>query len=283
MTKRRRRVKTPTPEPELWERQPWETPSMWAAFATYLHMERPRSINGAYRLGQVKKGNQPAADANASGTWRAWSAGWLWDGSVPEGLPRPLDWRERADAYDHHQLQLLQERKAAARAAYEREILDQILGPGLDLIREALEWPRQRTRIVQETEGGDPVVIVVEPVNWTPSDIARLLSAMDRVVRLTVGEPTERTDVAVAAADRVRDLPEEVLHDRITQLLRDRGLDRALPAGSGTALNPFDGARSPGENGRQGPDKRGSGGLNGSGRDPLRGGGGGVGRPPRSE
>lgn len=242
--------------PSAWERQPWETAAAWRAFEVYLAQPRPRTVTGAYRLDQLAKGKDPArvrALKGASGSWIAWAMG-----KDSSGRPIPdqvtMSWAQRGDLYDSHMAALLQEKKEAALIRYEDRILDLIVGGPdqrgtIDYLADMIALPI--TASVLDGEDGPQIYV---PNGWRPRDVAALAVAMDKIMRLTAEVPTDRPEIATPGLNQaIRDLPDEVLNDRLEQLLtRLPGL--IGQGGSGGPSNPFTGDSGSADKGRQGED-----------------------------
>lgn len=221
------------PVPEPWERQDWETAAAWRAFQRFIAQERPRNITAAYREDQAKRGKDTAHITAPSGQWKVWAAGTHRGG-------QGLSWKERERLYDQHMAALLQERKEAALVVYETEIMDMILGRDgrgvLTILRDMLDWPLE---IQEREEGGE--IVIVSPARWTVGDVAKLMAAADRIMRLVAAVPTDRTEHSASSSsvEALAKLPEEILNERIAQLLRGVGLAQLAQGGEGAPTNPL--------------------------------------------
>lgn len=89
--------------PDLWERQPWETPTSYSRFVEYyLPQEQRRSLDKAYRRHRAHTSGKPVAkNLRAPGYWTTWSRGRDYKGDDIKGAST---WEERADAWDNKQV-----------------------------------------------------------------------------------------------------------------------------------------------------------------------------------
>jgi hypothetical protein len=92
----------------LWERQPWDSASSFAAFQVWLlQAERPRSLDAAYRVHVGRESYASGTPLRASNAWRRWYQGRDPKGErrLRNGRPVPT-WSDRAQAYDDHLAEL---------------------------------------------------------------------------------------------------------------------------------------------------------------------------------
>jgi hypothetical protein len=107
----------PDSEPGInpWDRQPWETTAMFAAFTCYLMQEPPRSVERAFRERYPEKAEarrvKDGGLLTANGTWREWCQGRGSHGK--QVTDNPITWAQRARLFDDwvHQQRIEEYRK----------------------------------------------------------------------------------------------------------------------------------------------------------------------------
>ena len=85
---------------ELWERQKWDTRYSFTYFHTYyLSLVPPRSLDKAYRIYRLQKGDKPTTQIRATKAWRNWYQAKDYGGNEIEGA---VGWLKRAEAFDKY-------------------------------------------------------------------------------------------------------------------------------------------------------------------------------------
>lgn len=147
--------------PDAWDRMEGEGSRAFAAFSAYLNMPlETRSVAEAYRL---KTGNKGAE--HASGQWTRWSARYRW--------------RERSEAYD--EWMLARQRKALE--AERVKMAKKHVAVGDFLVRTGFESLKE-----VDPKTGEARPVKVED----PSEARQLVSEGVKIIRLALGDTTER-------------------------------------------------------------------------------------------
>lgn len=175
-----------------WERRDDETEDAFAAFEVYRDMaptERSARLVEE-TLSSKPVGTDTARRADRSGKYTMWC--------------HRYGWVERSRAHDDYESRIKldaadREMLATMRAALKEHNAQTIKLARLAYkrIEEMLALPTTRQTINREVEvAGQKVAqtITIEPVNWKPSDAAALVTALDKVLRLSTGDVTERVE-----------------------------------------------------------------------------------------
>jgi hypothetical protein len=141
-------------ERPLWERQPWDTKSSFAAFQLWLLQdERPRSLDAAYRLHVGRECYASGTKIRASDTWRRWYQARDKDG---QRLPDSKTWEERAAAYDEH-LAAQERRKWEARRRQVREqdwdVGDELRDLAANILAQSPQFLKTTRRLIKGQDG----------------------------------------------------------------------------------------------------------------------------------
>jgi hypothetical protein len=212
-------------ERPVWERQAYETPSMWAYFRLYLDQDSPRSINAAYRtFVRIKRGEERARQIkNAPGSWRSIAAGKTRSGQAIDGA---FTWQERAAAYEDY-LADQERRKWAARRQELKEREWETASKLLEKAEQMLLFPV----MVQEVEGENTLIF---PAKWSMRDIPTIVQAGSKIARLAADMSTE--NLAIDWREEARregiENPDELfrkLVSRIESELEGSNDERSLP------------------------------------------------------
>jgi hypothetical protein len=167
------------------ERRDSDTPRSYAALCDYAALGPSRSIDKLLQMynSSVTETPPPTKHRGTLG---------LWSGTH--------DWQARVAAYDSAIIAETETARAAIRAARRAELEEQDWTTGSDLRRacEALlmEMPRfLRHAETEITQNGELVKVITLALKAGPGELARALKLASELQRLSVGEPTERTEI----------------------------------------------------------------------------------------
>jgi len=182
--------------PQLWERQPWDTPTSFKVLQRWLLQTRPRSLDAAYREHVGRDYYASGRKIVASDTCRYWYQGRSPKGErlFDNGQPVPT-WQDRARAYDDH-LAALDRERWEQRQRELREA-DWATGDELrDLAAQILEHaPKflKTTRRVVKGQGGEPDQVVTT-VELDGTFLLKTIKLASDIQRVAAGMPTDITE-----------------------------------------------------------------------------------------
>lgn len=169
----------------LWERQPWDTETSFSRFQKYYLVQAPpRSLAEAYRLYLQETSKKPARNQQANGTWNRWYYG---QDSTGNPIPGAVGWRDRAAAYD--------DRIWAERREWHKQQTWELTELAFKRAKDMMTHPLVRQIVKDVDKDGRPITYIIEPARWTQKDAATLTQTFDKIARLDLGQPTERTAV----------------------------------------------------------------------------------------
>ena len=166
-----------------WERRDEESEEAFAAFLVYRGMGVKRSARGAAVLAEAT-GTGEAPFAERPGIWAKWC--------------HANDWVDRARAYDDHKHREADDAKLAEIRDTMSELAEQnkkVIRLAYRRILEVLALPATRQTVTKKIEvAGQSVdqTIVIEGANYRLSDLASIIEKADKIMRLFIGDPTER-------------------------------------------------------------------------------------------
>lgn len=165
--------------PFAWERQPYETPGMWAMFQFYIEQDPPRSVFAAYKAWRLKRGKNEAVK-QTPGTWNNICQGKKGHGDV---IPGAMTWLERGLALDDYiadqERQKWIERRQKLKER-EWDVGTKLLEKG----EQMLMFPV----IAQQSADG---VSVIMPADWRFKDVPTILAQGSKLARLAADMSTE--------------------------------------------------------------------------------------------
>jgi len=186
--------------PQLWERQPWDTPAMFRAFHEfYLPQRPPRSVDAAYRVWLRWKrphlSPETVARKRATGAWKDWSQGHKTDGTpIPDSVP----WTKRVQAFDDHlaalDRQKWEDRRLEVRetdwrqAGRLRQIADEILA-------EAPKFTRSKRQYIPGKNGEPDREIITLALNGALA--VKAVETASKLSRLAAELETERKQIEI--------------------------------------------------------------------------------------
>ncbi len=173
----------------IWYRQPKESPRLYSYFKMYLEQPVPRKVG---RLAKQLRMQH-------------------------SGLARycaDYKWLERAAAFDDHNNEAKLDRKRRerekqdevwlARRDEQRQQEWDIAQQFLQKVRQMLNTPLFKETITEYLDSLDPQgriiikqVITYEPLDWSPSDMAKFFEIGSKIARLATGQETDRKKIKI--------------------------------------------------------------------------------------
>lgn len=166
------------------ERRPADTPRSYAALCDYAALGAGRSLEKLVQVYTSSGTGKPPTRHRA--TLGVWSSA--------------HDWQVRVAAYD----QAIQADEEAARQAIRAqrrvELEEADWATGSDLRKQCEAMLAEMPRFLRHTEtevkqGGELVKVITLALKAGPGELARALKLASELQRLSVGEPTERTEL----------------------------------------------------------------------------------------
>lgn len=167
-----------------WSRQEDEPLVWYARFEVYRLRGPGRSLLGAYNQWQTENGRKTATGATMR--WRKAAEEWRW--------------KERAEAWDLSELEIRrqQEEQRWRERRIEQKDKEWVAAQGLLEKANQMMQALRVARTVVEDEGR---TIIIEPVDWGPSDLARFLDLFSKLGRLSAEMETEKRKEEITGKD----------------------------------------------------------------------------------
>lgn len=186
-------VNTDLPHEPLWERQPGETTRYYQWFRIFLALPPlGRSINRAWAVAKEEYGTEKEFKGPGGRPLVAVTAQW-------KTVARRFRWEDRAEAYDNY-LSRMDEVRWLARREELRSKEWEVAAKLLDRAEQMLKFPLAKSR----TEA-DGRVTIIEPTDWSFSDIPRVVETASKIARLAADmRPKEPSDFDKMDAEELK-------------------------------------------------------------------------------
>jgi len=161
-----------------------ETDSAFAAFQMYLSLGSTRSVRRAAVECSKRNRGSKKDHRLRGGAYVKWAA--------------KFRWVERARAYDDHMAKQAHAAKEEATREWITELVEankEVLRLVYRRIKEVLSLPSTRHTVTKQIEVAGQTVdqyITIEGANYRLSELASILEKTDKIMRLFMGDPTER-------------------------------------------------------------------------------------------
>ncbi len=200
---------------ELWERQKWDTPASFKAFARYLSQEVPRTVNKAWRDSE-KAGGKEVVKKNANSRWRNWSNAINRKGKKFKGA---YTWLERANAYDDYQAWLdrdVWEKRRAELREKEWGIGGKLHDLATGILEEGDNFLKTRRQFVKGKEGKPDQVIITVALDANLA--VKAANIASKLQRLAAGLETSKQTLELKhIIEILTELPDSELDELISQ------------------------------------------------------------------
>jgi len=212
--------------PKLWERQDYENDRMYGAFRYYANLPTiERTLGAAYRAYLKDTGKPQPKKVEVPATWKAYFRA---EDGKGQPYPGATPWVLRARAEDDYRQDIIQrvqmERQTQLRTR-EWEMSEKLF----ERAKQMLTFPLARTETIKDSQG-NPIQIIIEPVNWKEEDVARTLATASKIARMSTDMPTTqikvdwRKEIARKGVD-----PEELLNNVVSEIEKQLELADATP------------------------------------------------------
>lgn len=171
------------------DKQPWEmlsdeTDNAYVAFQCYLELGGTRSVRKASVEYTKRNTGAKRGQTARGGTIDKWAT--------------KHRWTERARAYDDHMARVAVEAKEQGTRDWVTELVEankEILRLVYERLKEMLSLPATTQTVTRQIKVAGQMVdqqITVEGANYRLSELASILEKSDKIMRLFIGDPTER-------------------------------------------------------------------------------------------
>jgi hypothetical protein len=168
----------------VWDRQENE-PLRWYARYEVFRLRGPgRSFLGAYNQWRVENGKKVS-----TGTPVCW-----------QEAAKKWRWKERAEAWDLSELEIRRQQEEQRWRERRIEQKDKEWAAAQGLLEKANQM-MQALRVARTVVEDEGRTIIIEPVDWGPSDLARFLDLFSKLGRLSAEMETEKRKEEITGKD----------------------------------------------------------------------------------
>lgn len=157
---------------------------LYARFELFRLRGPGRSLLAAYNQHQVEAGRK--SNTHAPDSWR--KAAEIWH------------WRERAEAWDLAELEIRRQQEEQRWRERRIEQKDKEWAAAQGLLEKANQM-MQALRVARTVVEDEGRTIIIEPVDWGPSDLARFLDLFSKLGRLSAEMETEKRKEEITGKD----------------------------------------------------------------------------------